>query len=246
VIIRKKPLAMLACALMILSGVAAGAIAYLSDHGSVTNTFTVGRVSIVMDETQVDESGSPVPDPAYDPEDSEHNRPYLRTEKGNEYPLVPGSEYVKDPTMTVIAGSERAYVRMVVTISHAKEIDAIFAGLQEDYPDGFDPGAFVTGRDNAAWVRTGTMKKDEEKNTYTLEFRYARAVEPEGAEDEILVPLFGTIRMPGELTNAHLTLLEGFAIEVSGHAVQAAGFDTADDAWAAFEAQEKKDTEAEP
>jgi len=236
-IIKKKSIIMLLCALTIISSVAFGTIAYLTDRAGVTNRFTIGNVDIVVDETEVDENGNPIPNPDYDPNDpNDPDDPNLRTEEENEYPLIPGSEYVKDPTMTVKAGSERAYVRLMVTISNAKEIDAIFADLQATYPNGFEPGAFVTGRDNTVWVYTGTMAKDEVLNTYTLEFRYFEAVEPTDTEDEVLPPLFETIKLPGELTNAHLTQLEGFAIDIEGHAIQATGFDNADAAWAAFDA----------
>ena len=237
--IGKKSAMMLLCALMVISSAAFGTIAYLTDHASVTNYFTIGNVDIVVDETEVDENGDPVPNPDYDPNDpDETDPPHLRTEKENSYPLVPGGEYTKDPTMTVKAGSEKAYVRMVVTISNAKEIDAIFADLKDKhpqtYPNGFVPGAYVAGRNNAEWVLTGGMNKDEAKNTYTLEFRYFEAVEPADAEDKVLPPLFTGITFPGDLTNAHLAQLEDFAIAIDGYAIQATGFDNADAAWDAF------------
>lgn len=238
---KKKSLIMLISALLIVSSVAFGTIAYMTDRAGVTNRFTVGNVDIVVDETEVDEEGNPVQDPDYNPNDPEHNDPYLRTEEENEYPLTPGSQYVKDPTMTVGAGSERSYVRMIVTISNAAEIDAIFAELQAQYPDkypnGFVPGDFVTGRNNAEWVYTGSMVKNDVLNTYTLEFRYSKPVAPGAGADEVLPPLFDTIKFPGELTNAHLTQLTDFAIDVDGHAIQTTGFNTADEAWAAFDAQ---------
>jgi len=238
---KKKSLIMLVCALMIVSSVAFGTIAYLTDRAGVTNKFTIGDVDIVVDETEVDENGDPIENPNYDPENPGNEDPYQRTEEENEYPLIPGSEYVKDPTMTVKAGSEEAYARMVVTITNAAEIDAIFAELQTQYPakypNGFVPGDFVTGRDNAVWVYTGTMYKNEVLNTYTLEFRYFEPVKATGEENMELEPLFETIKFPGELTNAHLSTLTDFEVRVDGHAIQTTGFTTADEAWAAFDAQ---------
>lgn len=238
---KKKSLIMLVCALMIVSSVAFGTIAYLTDRAGVTNRFTIGDVDIVVDETEVDEDGNPIENPTYDPNDPENDDPYKRTEAENEYPLIPGSEYVKDPTMTVAAGSEEAYARMVVTITNAAEIDAIFAELQTQYPgrfpNGFVPGEYVTGRDNTVWVYTGNMVKNEVLNTYTLEFRYFEPVGPTGEENVELPPLFETIKFPGELTNAHLSTLTDFEVRVDGHAIQTTGFTTADEAWAAFDAQ---------
>lgn len=240
---KKKSLIMLVCALMIVSSVAFGTIAYLTDRAGVVNKFTLGNVDIVVDETEVDEEGDPVPDPEYDPDDPdpEHPGPNKRTEEENEYPLIPDSEYVKDPTMTVKAGSEEAYVRMVVTITNAAEIKAIFDDLKAlyplTYPNGFVPGDFVTGRDNTKWVYNGSMVENEFTNTYTLEFRYFETVEPTANENVVLPPLFETIRFPGEMTNAHLSTLENFEVRVNGHAIQTTGFADADAAWAAFDAQ---------
>jgi len=251
---KKKSLIMLVCALMIVSSVALGTIAFLTDHAGVTNKFTIGNVDITVDETEVNPDGTikypegtelnpdgtPV-DPTVEPE---------RTEEENQYPLIPGIEYVKDPAMTVKAGSEESYVRMVVTITNAAEIDAIFADLQTIYPDkypnGFVPGEFVTGRDNTKWVYTENMVKDEELNTYTLEFRYFEPVKPTDAEDTVLPALFETISIPGELTNEHLSTLTDFTIEVDGHAIQTTGFENADAAWLAFDAQMAATAAAQP
>lgn len=227
VIMKKKSLIMLVCALMIMSSVAFGTIAYLTDRAGVTNRFTIGNVDIVVDETEVDEDGNPV-------------EPPQRTEEENEYPLIPGSEYVKDPTMTVKAKSEEAYVRMMVTITNAAELKDIFAELAVQYPEkyanGFVPEQHVTGWDNAEWNFI-SMTEDTTLNTFTLEFRYPTTVEPTDTEDIVLPALFDTIKVPGELTNEHLTRLENFTIDVYGNAIQTTGFATADEAWAAFDAQ---------
>ena len=59
---KKKSLIMLVCALMIVSSVAFGTIAYLTDRAGVVNKFTLGNVDIVVDETEVDDEGNPVPE----------------------------------------------------------------------------------------------------------------------------------------------------------------------------------------
>lgn len=142
---KKKSLIMLVCALMIVSSVAFGTIAYLTDRAGVVNKFTLGNVDIVVDETEVDDEGNPVPEEP-DPDDPDPDPDYKRTEEENEYPLIPDSEYVKDPTMTVKAGSEEAYVRMVVTITNAAEVEVIFNELKTlyplTYPNGFVPRRF--------------------------------------------------------------------------------------------------------
>ena len=85
---------------------------------TLVNTFTVGQVSLKLDETDVDETGTPIPN--------------ANRVTGNEYKLIPGKEYVKDPTMTVLSGSEASYVRILVTITKAKEIKVIILPSNEE------------------------------------------------------------------------------------------------------------------
>ena len=243
---RKKTFIMLLCALMIVSSVAFGTIAYLTDTAGVVNKFTIGNVDITVDETEVnpdgtpkypegtelDPDGNPV-DPTVKPE---------RTEEENTYPLIPGSEYDKDPTMTVKAGSEEAYVRMVVTITSAAELKEVFAQLQATYPDkyadGFLPEQHVTGWDNTVWQYVDTTE-DTTANTMTLEFRYATTVTAADDAPLVLEPLFTTIKVPGEINNEQLETLAGLTIDVQGHAIQTTGFADAEAAWTAFDAQTK-------
>ena len=75
-------------------------MAYLTSQDAVNNTFTVGKVNITLDETDVD---------LYGAKDSENRV------KENAYKLIPGHEYVKDPTVHVAADSEKCYVFVVVT-----------------------------------------------------------------------------------------------------------------------------------
>ena len=91
---------------------------------TLVNTFTVGQVSLKLDETDVDETGTPIPN--------------ANRVTGNEYKLIPGKEYVKDPTMTVLAGSEASYVRILVTITKAKEIKEVFG-------ENFSGGVSISG-----------------------------------------------------------------------------------------------------
>ena len=72
----------------------------------MTNTFTVGKVEIKLDEAKVTADGIPVEGAA--------------RVTANSYKLMPGTTYTKDPTVTVLkAGSEESYVRMKVTFNNA-------------------------------------------------------------------------------------------------------------------------------
>jgi len=214
---RIKTLVLALCLVIVVMSAAAGTIAYLTATDTVTNTFTVGNIDMTVDETDVDKDGKPVPGATE------------RVEQ-NEYHLVPGRTYVKDPTVTITKGSDACYVRMMVTINKIAELKAIFG---ED----FLPEAYVEGWDKAAWPCASI--KDNGDNTATYEFRYFEAVDAsEATEDVVLDALFEAITVPGEVTGEQLQTISELKIEVVGHAIQRATFEeSADAAWAAFDAQ---------
>ena len=78
----KKALLLSLCAVMLVTASVLGTMAYLTSTDEVVNTFTVGNVAITLDETDVDNSTP-----------GENDR-----DQANEYKLMPGKEYVKDPS----------------------------------------------------------------------------------------------------------------------------------------------------
>lgn len=74
-------------------------VAYLTSSAVVANTFTVGKVGISMFESKTDEDGNII-----------EAVPGEKTSKGNNYLLVPGHTYVKDPTIYVNDTSTKAYL----------------------------------------------------------------------------------------------------------------------------------------
>ena len=103
---RNKALLTMACAVLLVVASVLGTMAYLTSIAEVENTFTVGSVTISMDETDVDNSTG---DKDRDTE--------------NKYHLLPGHEYTKDPIIHVASTSEECY--LFVTVSN--EIAAIEA-----------------------------------------------------------------------------------------------------------------------
>lgn len=217
---RSKPLVIVLCTVLLVAATILGTVAYLTDTSEVVNTFTMGQVDIRLDEAVVDENGNPVGD-----KDGDNNQD--RTETGNKYHLLPGMTYTKDPTLTVVRGSEESYVRLLVTINCYSELAEIFG-------DPFLPQYFVEGWDNTVWVDAEEISKDETNNTATYEFRYRETVKPTADADLILDALFDSIIIPDDMTGAELATIANLEIIVEGHAIQAAGFANADEAWAAF------------
>lgn len=212
---KAKVLILALCAVLLVVGSVMGTLAYLTDTKEVVNTFTVGDVEIKVDEVPVTPDGKPI-----EGED--------RVE-GNEYHLIPGQTYTKDPTMTVVKGSEESYVRMLVTINCISELRAIFG-------EGFLPHEFIEGKDSAIWPYESTVENGD--NTVTYEFRYYKTVDAfEATEDIVLEPLFTSFTIPGEMTGEQLATIADLEIRVEGHAIQTLGFESEDAAWTAFDAQ---------
>ena len=95
---RMKKFALIAvCAALLVCVTIGATVAWLTAQSDeVTNTFTVGKVAITLDEKKVTENGIPVADADRVTE--------------NSYKLLPGSQYEKDPTVHITAGSEPCIV----------------------------------------------------------------------------------------------------------------------------------------
>ena len=110
----KKIIALLLCAVLLIGATVAGTVAYLTSQDTVTNTFTVGKVEITMDESKVDAYGKKY----LEEQKTDEETTYVVTENaneaarvdGNQYKLIPGHEYIKDPTIHVASTSEKCWV----------------------------------------------------------------------------------------------------------------------------------------
>ena len=97
---RTKALLLVLCAIMLVTASIMGTVAYLtSTTETVSNTFSVGQVNITLSETKVDVYGAKLTGDAAG-----------TTSQGQPYKMLPGHEYVKDPTITVTAGSEPCWL----------------------------------------------------------------------------------------------------------------------------------------
>lgn len=92
---RNKALLLALCAVLLVTASVLGTMAYLTASVSVTNTFTVGKVAITLDEAPVDVYGVQQAGDRVD---------------ANIYKLIPGHTYTKDPTITVSADSENCWL----------------------------------------------------------------------------------------------------------------------------------------
>ena len=251
---KNMKLMVIICILAILIIGSFGTLAYLTDTAGVTNTFTVGKVEISMDETKVDAEGNPVDkngNPTNDPAE------YVKTTEGNQYKLIPGAEYLKDPAIKVIAGSEKSYVRTILTVTNYSILDE----LLKKY-DITDYATMINWDASSVWKYIG-YHIDTEADTISFEFRYfadnSAVVDASTSEEDLPLPaLFTKIKVPGQFTAEDIAALQNdpnktdddIKVIVEGHAIQVVGFEDAknadgslkksaeDAAWEAFSGQE--------
>ncbi len=189
----KKSLLLALCAVLLVVSSVLGTMAYLTSQDAVTNTFTVGKVAITLDEADVKTDGTYVTD--------ENNRV-----DANEYHLLPGHAYTKDPVVHVGEDSEPCWIFVKVE-NNIKDIQAT------------DAKTIETQMADNGW----TLVTDE-----TNVYAYKNTVQ--AAQD---IPVFASFKVDGTLTNEKLASYEQKTIDVTAYAVQADGFDTAEAAWTA-------------
>lgn len=238
---KKKIVALCLCVALAVVAIGGATLAYFTDTDEAKNTFTVGNVEIKLDETNVD-------------------NPQGDRVQENSYKLIPGVSYVKDPTITVLEGSEDCYVRMKVTLNNASKIIAMctdpeFAedgptGVEDAFPlirmitfveenaakwDGIIPDNMVDTEEMLANAKYCVYDKEADTITYT--FYYNDVVSAADA-DAALETLFDEIKVPTWVTGEQLAALEDLQINVVAEAIQTSdNFADADEAWAAFDAQ---------
>ena len=93
---RNKALVLTLCAVLLVVATVMGTLAYLTAGDKVTNTFTIGNITMTLDEAKVGADGKAI---------AGEDRV-----KGNAYHLVPGHKYDKDPTVHIAANSDDCWV----------------------------------------------------------------------------------------------------------------------------------------
>ncbi|MBR5547711.1 MAG: SipW-dependent-type signal peptide-containing protein [Clostridia bacterium] len=184
----RRSLLTLSLVLVVAFAAVGGTLAWLtSSSEQVVNTFTTGKVNITLDEADTNEYGVAVSGASRVTE--------------NDYLLMPGHTYVKDPIVHVTADSEPCYL-FVEVINELAAIEADTKIVDQ-------------------------MKAKGWENLSGNIYYYSTVVDArDGAKD---IPVFETFKVVGTLENG--TTYDNKTIKVTAYAIQADGFDTAAEAW---------------
>ena len=170
----KKVLLIALCVALLVTASIMGTMAYLTSSDAVTNTFTMGNVSITLDEADVDEYG------VVETDDDGNTLP--RTES-NEYKLIPGREYTKDPVIHVAQGSEECWLFVVIQ-------NGLGANAAIDGPNADEWTELVSG--TWAYNTKVDARQTAQDVTVFTGFTYSQDVEDTAAdaEKEIVVTAY--------------------------------------------------------
>jgi hypothetical protein len=188
-----KPVALILALVLALCGVVGGTVAWLiATPDPVVNTFTYGDINIELGETdtKLDSDSNP---------------------NTNEYKMIPGQSFTKDPIITVKAGSEDMW--LFVELEESSNFDAF---LEYSVADGWTVLSGVDG----------------------VYYRHITAAEAETNDMEIHVIADDTVTVKESVTKEQLNALDSGSsadyptLTITAYAVQYAGNATAADAWA--------------
>lgn len=203
----KKQIIAAAAAAMICVGAIGGTFAYLtSGPATVTNTFTVGNgvnftdpddeLAGGLDEARVNNLGEEITGE--------------KRVAANEYKLIPGHNYKKDPTVHIAAGSDECYVFIKVENGieaiEAKD-DSTTKTVATQIKERWTP---VTDKPGYYYWTAGTIKTNEDQRTDLI--------------------VFENFTVDSAKTQGDLEKVKDNKIVIKACAVQADGFDTAVDA----------------
>lgn len=199
----RKSLILAACAIMLVCATIAGTLAYLTDTKYVTNTFTVGNVDITLNEAAVNPDGTYVTDV--------NNRT-----NSNEYHLLPGHTYTKDPKITVSEGSEDCY---------------LFVKVENGLEDVEGTSTIASQMASNHWVQVDGV----DGNVYVYATVEDDKTVPNVVTANTGVPVFGSFTISGNVDGEDLLAYADAAIKVTAYAIQADGFadKTVNEIWTA-------------
>ena len=200
---KKKILVACLCVALAVLTIAGTTLAYLTSQDTVTNTFTVGNVSITLDEAKVNPDGTLV----Y----KEDGQTLADRVDSNTYKLIPGHTYTKDPTVHVDANSENSWIFVKVENGISVFEAVTVAG-------GYTA---IAGQITAnGWTALVGVE-----NVYYKEYT------TKTVQDNLAV--FQNFQIADEAnSNSNWENFNG-TVTVTAYAVQKDGFNTASNAWAA-------------
>ena len=214
---KKRFIAILLCVTLVALAAIGATFAYLTSTATVNNTFTMGNVKITLDETDIENPNG------------------ARVTKNN-YSVYPGAVVTKDPIVHNV-GKNAAYIRATVNVSNWMNLcAAYYPDFKETFPnDGYKAALnLLVGELGEGWSVVGVEAGD----TFTIgqfDAKFILKYDGKLASGADTTAMFQTVTIPTGIDNANTESFSG--VKVVAQATQADGFDTWEDAFAAYDAK---------
>lgn len=202
---KTKALVLALCAVLLVVTTVFATMAYLTSTDKVTNTFTVGKVNITLDEADVTPYGEFVFKNAEEKELADRV-------KENEYKLIPGHTYIKDPVVHVAEGSENCWL-------FVKLENGLNSIIDSEFKDGIYEGTIENQMKENGW----SLVEGTENIYYYKNIISAKST-------QVDQKVFSRFKIKND---ADVASYENKEIVITAYAIQADGFATAQAAWAA-------------
>lgn len=223
----KKKLTAVALVVCMLAIMLVGAsLAYFTDKDTETNTFTMGKVDIELTEPNWNGEGD-----------------------DNAQKVFPGVTYAKDPTITVVEGSEDCYLIATVTITEKADLYELY---KNDTNVTKPWGLSLAGNGNlvsggvAGYAATPATEDGKSGTMLSVDGTPVAFVTYEEKDDTIIYTyffkhihtagsseiLFTEVNVPSIIKDQSLS---GLKVTVNAYAIQAAGMTDVYDAWTKYD-----------
>ena len=217
---KKKLTVIFLCVALVAIAIVGASLAYFTDTKTATNTFTMGNVKIKLDETNV-------------------NNPTGARVTRNEYNVYPGAVVTKDPVVHNV-GKNGAYIRAIVTVENGLNWLSLYNENVGTPPQEGAFNALINNTLGEDWelvdIAYDMSGPDHPTSDFVATLKYTKVLDA-GADTSAM---FSKIAFPAKMTEKDVTTRiaqnGNFGINVVAQAIQADGFDTWDEAFAAFDA----------
>lgn len=221
-------------AIILVTGSVLTTMAYLLSSAKVSNVFTIGNVKIEMFESPV------TPDGKYNTANG--LKPERKTADTNSYRLVPGTTYIKDPTIYIKQGSEPsllfAKIKNQITNLEVDPADATTMTMREQMEEN---GWIRIGKGQQGdWIYlyTGTkapISKDITEDNYIDYFNNLVKVVPYATEEKA-IDLFQNFTL-SDNCNLHedYSQAPSFEVTITAYAIQDTNFKTGENEFLSLE-----------
>ena len=218
---KKKILALSMCIALAAIAIVGASLAYFTDTKTAANTFTMGDVKIKLDETNINnQEGDRV--------------------TSNDYDVYPGAVVTKDPIVHN-TGKNGAYIRAIVTVENGMNWLGLYNENVWTAPQEDAFNALINNTLGEGWelvdIAYDMSGPDHPTSDFVATLKYTTVLNASTDTSAMFSQIAFPAKMTGNDVTTRIAQNGEFGIDVVAEAIQADGFDTWEEAFAAFDAK---------